>query len=46
MYDNDQAFLNLVGHAGLGPQTERAIHTAVQVGFGPAKTPHAAKRLN
>jgi hypothetical protein len=39
MYDDDQVFLNLVGHAGLRPDTEQAIQTAVQIGFGPAKTP-------
>ena len=45
MYDDDQVFLNLAGHAGLSPEIEQAIRTAVQIGFGPAKTPSCCEEI-
>jgi hypothetical protein len=46
MYDDDQVFLTLVGHAGLRPEIEQAIQTAVQIGFGPAKTPSCCEEVD
>jgi hypothetical protein len=46
MYDDDQVFLTLLGHAGLRPETEQAIQTAVQIGFGPAKTPSCCEEVD
>jgi hypothetical protein len=46
MYDDDQVFLTLLGHAGLRPETERAIRTAVQIGFGPPKTPSCCEEVD
>ncbi|MBB5327933.1 hypothetical protein HDF14_001539 [Edaphobacter lichenicola] len=45
MYDDDQVFLHLVGYAGLGPEIEQAIRTAVQIGFGPANTPSCCEEV-
>ena len=45
MYDDDQVFLNLISHAGLSPEIEQAIRTAVQIGFSPAKTPSCCEEV-
>ena len=43
MYDDDEVSSNLAGHAG--QEIEQAIRTAVQIGFGPPKTPSCCEEI-